>query len=244
MMERTLHRDFYFSDEIFQRETESIFFREWFCVGREEDWPNSGDYHALDVLGESVLVVRTREGRLTAHYNVCRHRGSRLVPEGARGSFTGAIRCPYHSWTYALDGSLRAAPFLDEESGFSRADLGLYPVGLESWGGFVFLNLTPVEASGRANGFVNVGGFSASLLTMALVGVVLDLRAAGTAYDLGDFRVAMSVQYFFWALGAVQMLRYRRKAVAHLRREHPGAVESMKRGEPFVHPGFADREGV
>lgn len=105
-------------------------------------------------------------------------------------------------------------------------------------------SFTPVEASGRANGFVNVGGFSASLLTMALVGVVLDLRAAGTAYDLGDFRVAMSVQYVFWGVGAVQILRYRRKAVAHLKREHPGAVESMKRGEPFVHPGFADREGV
>jgi hypothetical protein len=105
-------------------------------------------------------------------------------------------------------------------------------------------SFTPVEASGRANGFVNVGGFSASLLTMALVGVVLDLRATGTAYDLGDFRLAMSVQYLFWALGAVQILRYRRKAVAHLQREHPGAVESMKRGEAFVHPGFADREGV
>lgn len=105
-------------------------------------------------------------------------------------------------------------------------------------------SFTPVEASGRANGFVNVGGFSASLLTMALVGVILDLRATGTAYDLGDFRVAMSVQYLFWGLGAVQILRYRRKAVAHLQREHPGAVESMKRGEPFVHPGFADREGV
>ncbi len=105
-------------------------------------------------------------------------------------------------------------------------------------------SFTPVEASGRANGFVNVGGFSASLLTMGLVGVVLDLRAGSSAYDLDDFRVAMSVQYLFWGLGAFQILRYRRKAVAHLRRVHPGAVESMKRGEPFVHPGFADREGV
>ena len=105
-------------------------------------------------------------------------------------------------------------------------------------------SFTPVEASGRANGFVNVGGFSASLLTMGLVGVLLDLRAGSSAYDLDDFRVAMSVQYLFWGLGAFQILRYRRKAVAHLRRVHPGAVESMKRGEPFVHPGFADREGV
>jgi sugar phosphate permease len=107
-------------------------------------------------------------------------------------------------------------------------------------------SFTPVEASGRANGFVNIGGFSASLLTMALVGVVLDWREpAGTSsYGLGDFRVAMSVQYLFWGFGAVQILRYRHKALAHLHRVHPGAVEMLKRGEPFVHPGFADREGV
>jgi sugar phosphate permease len=106
-------------------------------------------------------------------------------------------------------------------------------------------SFTPLESSGRANGFVNIGGFSASLLTMALVGILLDLRAGGTtAYDLADFRVALSVQYLFWGFGAFQILRYRRKAIAHLQRMHPGAVESMKRGEAFVHPGFADREGV
>ena len=106
-------------------------------------------------------------------------------------------------------------------------------------------SFTPVEMSGRANGFVNIGGFSAALLTMALVGILLDLQSGGsTAYDLGDFRVAMSVQYLFWGLGAYMILRYRRKAVAHLQRVHPGAVESMKRGEAFVHPGFSDREGV
>ncbi len=105
---------------------------------------------------------------------------------------------------------------------------------------------TPIEASGRANGLVNIGGFVASLSTMALIGIVLDLRkSAGVAsYDLADFRAALSVQYLFWALGAVQILRYRRKAIDHLRRVHPGAIESMKRGEPFVHPGFSDREGV
>ncbi len=105
---------------------------------------------------------------------------------------------------------------------------------------------TPQEATGRANGVVNIGGFMASLLTMALVGVVLDWQEPRgvTAYDLTDFRVALSVQYLFWLVGVVQILRYRRKALAHLRRVHPGAIEQMKRGEPFVHPGFADQEGV
>lgn len=105
----------------------------------------------------------------------------------------------------------------------------------------------PVEASGRANGFVNVGGFSASLLTMALIGVLLDRHSGGggsASYDLGDFRVAMSVQYVFWVVGAAQILRYRHKAIAHLHRLHPGAVESMKRGEAVAHLGFHEREGV
>ena len=99
---------------------------------------------------------------------------------------------------------------------------------------------------GRANGVVNIGGFTASLVAMAVIGWVLDLRQPGgmTAYDLGDFRAALATQYAFWALGIWQVLRYRRRALAHLRREHPGAIESMRAGRPFVHPGFSDSEGV
>lgn len=105
----------------------------------------------------------------------------------------------------------------------------------------------PLEASGRANGVVNIGGFSASLLTIGMIGVLLDWHSGGGGsdrYDLSDFRVAMSVQFLFWAFGAAQILRYRRKAIAHLRRLHPGVVETMKRGEPVVHLGFHEREGV
>jgi len=105
----------------------------------------------------------------------------------------------------------------------------------------------PMEATGRANGFVNIGGFSASLLTMGLIGVVLDWHSGsgGTdAYGLDDFRVAMSVQLPFWVFGAIQIVRYRRKAISHLHRLHPGAVEALKRGEPVAHLGFHDREGV
>ena len=107
-------------------------------------------------------------------------------------------------------------------------------------------SFTPAEASGRANGLVNIGGFSASLLTMALIGLVLDARepAGQAAYGLDDFRVAMSVQYIFWGIGAFQVVRYRRKALVHLARVHPGAIEQLKRGETFVHPGVGDREGV
>jgi phenylpropionate dioxygenase-like ring-hydroxylating dioxygenase large terminal subunit len=148
-MERTLHRDFYFSEEIFRLEREKIFYREWVCAAREEDLPNPGDYLVIDLAGESVLVIRTREGRLAAHYNVCRHRGSRLISDGCKGSLAGTIRCPYHSWTYTLEGQLRTAPFLDEENGFTRSDLSLHPVAVECWAGFLFLNLTPAETRTR-----------------------------------------------------------------------------------------------
>lgn len=106
-------------------------------------------------------------------------------------------------------------------------------------------SFTPPHETGRANGLVNVGGFTASLLTMALIGVVLDLSATGgmESYTLGDFKLAMAVQYLFWALGVFQTLRYRRRGLAHLDRMHPGSIEQMRSGQPFVHPGIGT-EGV
>ena len=106
-------------------------------------------------------------------------------------------------------------------------------------------SFTPAQAIGRANGLVNVGGFTASLLVMALIGVVLDLSSSGGmgSYTLGDFKLAMAVQYAFWALGVIQVLRYRRRGLAHLARVHPGSVEQMRAGQPFVHPGIGT-EGV
>ena len=147
-MERTLHRDFYLAEEVFRREQDTIFYREWICAGREAELGEPGSYAVLDVAGESVVVLRTPAERLVGFYNVCRHRGSRLVAEGSTGTFRGSIRCPYHSWTYTLDGQLRTAPFLDEDE-LPRSELGLFPIGVECWGGFFFLNLSPAEAAAR-----------------------------------------------------------------------------------------------
>jgi len=150
-MMRTLPRAAYLSEGQFGRETDRIFHREWFAVGREEAIPAAGDYLHVEVAGENVVIVRSRSGALGAFYNVCRHRGSRLVMEdprpdtGASGRFKGAIRCPYHAWTYGLDGALRNAPFLTESDGLRREQLSLHPVAVDTWGGFVFVNLTPSE---------------------------------------------------------------------------------------------------
>jgi glycine betaine catabolism A len=156
-LQKSLPSSYYYSADIFAREKEHIFYREWFCAGREEQLPNPGDFLVLDVLGESVLVVRTKEGSLHAHYNVCRHRGARLCISEAeqltsgdlplKGGVLGTagIRCPYHQWTYALDGQLLHAPHFKDDPTFSKSDFSLYPVGLETWGGFFFLNLSPNE---------------------------------------------------------------------------------------------------
>ncbi len=100
--------------------------------------------------------------------------------------------------------------------------------------------LAPVQAVGRTNGLVNIGGFTASLLTLWLIGVVLDLRepAGPAAYDLADFRVALSVQYVVWLVGCIQIFRLRRQAIAHLDLHHPGALDAMRAGEPAAHLGF------
>ncbi len=94
----------------------------------------------------------------------------------------------------------------------------------------------PPERIGSAIGIVNIGGFTASLLTMALIGVVLDRLAPGgpSEYTLGDFRVAMAVQYLFWGFGCVQVWRHRHRAIRHLEAEHPEKLEAMRRGEPVT----------
>jgi glycine betaine catabolism A len=154
-LEPTLPSSWYRSDAIFALEKERIFCREWLCVARAEELADPGAYRVLELLGESVLLVRNREGRLRAFYNVCRHRGSRLCRENAAaghaaalggGIGAGRITCPYHQWSYDLDGRLIAAPYLTSEPGFDKTLFSLYPVALECWGGFVLLNLTPAQA--------------------------------------------------------------------------------------------------
>lgn len=157
-MQKSLPSVYYHSDEIFAQEKEKIFCSDWFCAAREEQVPAPGDLMVLNILGESILVVRTKEGDIKAHYNVCRHRGSRILPEPGEdlpadiklnGGVLGAsgIRCPYHLWTYALDGKLLNAPYTQQTEGFCKAEFSLYPVAVEVWGGFIFLNLTPEPAA-------------------------------------------------------------------------------------------------
>ncbi|MEX2495327.1 MAG: aromatic ring-hydroxylating dioxygenase subunit alpha [Woeseia sp.] len=140
-MEATLHRDLYLEPSWFAREREKIFFDQWTCVGREEDLTSAGSYEAVELAGESIIIVRGEDGTLRAFYNVCRHRGCQLIDttkdEQKRGKFPGNIRCPYHSWSYRLDGALHHTPYVNVDT----ENLGLHRARLDTWGGFIFVNL-------------------------------------------------------------------------------------------------------
>jgi glycine betaine catabolism A len=137
---KTLPAKWYISPDVFAQEEERIFRSQWCCVGREELLPRAGDFFTVERGGESVIVTRDAGGTVHAFYNVCRHRGTRLCSE-ASGHFTGSIQCPYHAWTYALDGELKVARNMAEVPGFDRSEYPLKEAAVALWEGFIFINL-------------------------------------------------------------------------------------------------------
>ncbi|HWG55690.1 MAG TPA: aromatic ring-hydroxylating dioxygenase subunit alpha [Gaiellaceae bacterium] len=134
---RTLPWAWYTDPAVLRLERDRVFRRAWQYAGRTDQVAETGAFFTCDLGGIPIVVVRDREGDLRAFLNVCRHRGS-LVCEGEGRRET--LQCPYHAWTYDLDGSLRAAPRADREPGFDRDALGLVPAAVETWGPFVFVN--------------------------------------------------------------------------------------------------------
>ncbi len=137
---KTLPQPYFISAEIFAEEQEKIFAKHWALVGHQTQIAKPGDYFVAEVAGESLIVVRDQRSTIRGFYNVCRHRGTRLC-EGATGRVR-AIQCPYHAWTYGLDGHLIGAPHMDDVPGFNKADYSLHAVDLALWEGFIFVNLT------------------------------------------------------------------------------------------------------
>lgn len=141
-LERSLPRAAYWDEGFFAREQRAIFWNQWFYAGRVEQYDRPGAFRVLDVAGESIVVVRG-ERDLHAHVNLCRHRGSRLLC--GEGEVRGAIRCPYHGWAYALDGTLIASPFVEAHD-VPEPARHLHPVAVDVWGGFLFVHLSPDRA--------------------------------------------------------------------------------------------------
>jgi Rieske 2Fe-2S family protein len=152
-LQPALPKRMYVDDAFWRIERERVLCRSWFCVGRLDDLglDRPGRLAVVDVVGESVLVTRDLSGSLHAAYNVCRHRGSQVVPVDSPADApaclaVGALRCPYHSWTYDLSGRLLKAPHTENVDDFDADAFGLHPVGVDAWGGFCFVHLTPDEA--------------------------------------------------------------------------------------------------
>ncbi len=136
---RNLPGGVYLEPAVFALERETIFSTGWNCVGRVEDFGQAGSFLSVEVAGCPLLVVRGADDELRAFHNVCRHRGACLTHE--ESGVARSFRCNYHAWTYGADGQLMAAPLMDERADFDLAEHGLASIPLDTWGGFVFVNL-------------------------------------------------------------------------------------------------------
>jgi len=126
----------------FELERQHVFRTAWHLVCHQNDIPATGDYHTFEMLGESVMAVRGDDGQIRSFHNVCRHRASRLL-DGAKGQCGRRITCPYHAWTYALDGRLVGVPFKDTFPGLDPKTHGLVALDQEIFMGFVFVRFAP-----------------------------------------------------------------------------------------------------
>src|SRR5262249_8265829 len=136
----TIPNTWYTAPEVYALERDAVFSRTWQMVGRCEQVAKPGQFLTADIAGEPVLVVRNEEGKLSAFFNVCRHRAARVCTEEC--GIATKLRCHYHGWTYDLSGNLRGVPEFDGVQNFRREDNRLPPVTVSEWGAFVWVCLT------------------------------------------------------------------------------------------------------
>ncbi len=177
----TLEGSWYTSSDVFAREREAIFDRDWLCVARTTDFLAPGQFQMVQAGSESVLVVRQRDGGLRAFLNVCRHRGARLCADesGQTGRY---LRCPYHAWAYELSGRLAAAPNLARMPDVDRDAYGLIPVALREWLGYAWVCL-----AARPPSFEDT-------VVSAVTGRLGDPEAV-ESYGLGELAVGRRISY-------------------------------------------------
>ena len=179
-MHTTLPHRFYADPDHYRAELERFYFDRWICAGRADQIPNPGDYFTRSLADDSVIVTRDGAGEIRALFNVCRHRGTRLC-EQSHGHFTDRIQCPYHAWTYGLDGQLLAAPHMAPE--FDKAEYPLHRAGCEVWDGHIFVHL------GR-DGQDRRDGQDGTLRVQ-----LRDLPERFAAWRMGDLRLGRRIVY-------------------------------------------------
>jgi choline monooxygenase len=194
---RTLPWSWYTDPAVLRLEQERIFRHAWQYVARREEIAERGSFLAAQAGDAPVVLTRDEEGELRAFLNVCRHRGS-LVCEGSGRRAT--LQCPYHAWTYGLDGRLVAAPRLAREGSNDPEELGLVPVQVDTWGPLVFVNPDP----------------DAPALAEQLDDVPERIAAAGI--DLGSLRFLQRSEWEVegnWKISAENFLECYHCPVAH-----------------------------
>lgn len=155
---RSMPGYYYYDPDIFEREKRAIFHRTWQYVGHRSMLPTPGSYIVREIAGQSVLLLRDRNGELRAFFNVCQHRAHRLL-EGEGRLNAAVITCPYHAWAYDLAGTLRTARGSEKMADFDKSAFSLEPVRLDSFLGFLFVNL-----DGKAPLLDRIGGALATEL--------------------------------------------------------------------------------
>lgn len=131
----------YTSPEWYQREVETLFRKDWLCVGRVEQIPKPGDFFSIEIVDQPMIVVRDEDGEVRVHSAICRHRGAVITQHSGR---CRQFVCPYHNWTYSLSGKLVSIPGtphpMAASKRFAQGDYSLSPIRAETWGGFIFIN--------------------------------------------------------------------------------------------------------
>jgi len=134
----TLDQKFYTNDDIFELDLKNIFSKQWVFVGHATRIPNQGDYFLFEIGNESIIIIRGKDSSVYAHYNVCRHRGSKICLEDHGNA--KLLICPYHAWSYNLDGSIRSARLMNND--FNPKDWKLNSCNVNIFEGLIFINLS------------------------------------------------------------------------------------------------------
>ena len=188
-MHTTLPRRFYTDPAFYRAELDRFYCNRWICAGRGDQIPNAGDYFTRTLGDDSVIITRDGSGAIHALFNVCRHRGTRLCGQ-PEGHFVDRIQCPYHTWTYDLEGRLLAAPHMAPE--FCKEDYPLQRAGCEVWDGHVFVLLGQDRQDGQ-------DGLRAQLA---------DLPERFRAYRMQDLRLGRRIVYDVKANWKLIVLNY------------------------------------
>jgi len=205
----TLSSADYSSPEVWEQERERIWWGEWICAGRAEEIPNTGDHIVRDIAGESIFIVRNDTGELRAFYNVCAHRGTKFLDDFAgTQNVRKAFVCPYHAWAYDLNGRLVGSPNVREDEHFDRSSYPLYDIAVDSYAGFLFVNMT-------------TGGPRETLLESLTAGA--ETITAFERFKMGELRIGVRLEYEVKANWKIIVENY--NECLHCPQVHPDLVQ-------------------